>query len=203
MANTRASRWLTAEDLDLFHRVLADVTPRGLEPVTAALSETNPARKQDAKPPAANGVKPAAPKPSVDNKSFPAALADHGPGKTPGLDKRSALRLRRGQTEIDGRIDLHGMTQAEARSALSGFVTSGYRQDRRCLLVITGKGRRPRDDTDRAWSDSHEPGVIRRMVPRWLEEAPLVGCVLAYSPAQPRHGGSGALYVLLKRRRGP
>ena len=135
---------------------------------------------------------------------FPAALADHGAARTPGLDKRSAQRLQRGKTEIDGRIDLHGMTQAEARSALTGFVTNGHRHDRRCLLVITGKGRpashhgdRPRTDDGRS-----EPGVLRRMVPRWLEEAPLAERVLAYSPAQPKHGGSGALYVLLKRRRG-
>lgn len=198
MAAARAKRWLSADDLELFHKVVADVSPLRPEPASAAMK---PAAKRDPTRPVPDGAKPAAPNPSPGKQAFPAALADHGAGRTPGLDKRSALRLRRGKTEIDGRIDLHGMTQVEARSALTGFVTSGHRQDRRCLLVITGKGRRADDGADRPWSDHHEPGVIRRMVPRWLEEAPLVGCVLAYSPAQPRHGGSGALYVLLKRRR--
>jgi len=140
-------------------------------------------------------------KPTAKEAAKPAVLADHGPGRAPGLDRRSALRLKRGKTEIDGRIDLHGMTQEQARSALTGFVISGYRQDRRCLLVITGKGRRPARDETNAWSA--ELGILRQRVPCWLEEPPLVGCVLAYSPAQPEHGGSGALYVLLKRRRGP
>ncbi len=95
------------------------------------------------------------------------------------------------------------MTQADARSALTGFVTSGHRHGRRCLLVITGKGQRKFDTEDRPWTADadREPGVLRRMVPRWLSEAPLAERVLAFSAAQPRHGGDGALYVLLKRKR--
>jgi DNA-nicking Smr family endonuclease len=130
---------------------------------------------------------------------FPAALAEHRAGRAPGLDRRSALRLKRGKTDIDGKIDLHGMTQAQARSALSAFVTSGHRHGRRCLLVITGKGRRPTTGSEAPRGS--EPGVLRRAVPNWLEASPMVACVLAYSPAQPEHGGYGALYVLLKRRR--
>lgn len=192
------------QDIELFHRVLADVTPLRPEPEPTskppAGSTTPPKAEKPAKK--TSKTKPAPPhKPTIKTAATPAALADHGPGRAPGLDRRSALRLKRGKTEIDGRIDLHGMTQEQARSALTGFVISGHRQDRRCLLVITGKGRRPaRDETD-SWSS--EPGILRQRVPRWLEEPPLVGCILAYSPAQPEHGGSGALYVLLKRRRGP
>ncbi len=111
-------------------------------------------------------------------------------GAAPGLDKRSAQRLRRGQYPIEARIDLHGVTQQEAHAALSAFVMSTHEASKRCLLVITGKG------LGRA-----EGGVLRQMVPRWLDQAPLRDRVLAVIPAQPRHGGSGALYVLLRRKR--
>ncbi|MBL6599517.1 MAG: Smr/MutS family protein [Alphaproteobacteria bacterium] len=210
MARSRASHWPSDEDLDLFHKVVADVTPLRPEP-TPAKSENSrkPAGGSDKRAGSVKKPKTIPGLSKVENQlpsvAFPAALADHGAGRTPGLDKRTAQRLQRGKTEIDGRIDLHGMTQAEARSALTGFVTNGHRHDRRCLLVITGKGRRPGDREDRPWGDDgrSEPGVLRRMVPRWLKEAPLADRVLAYSPAQPKHGGSGALYVLLKRRRSP
>jgi DNA-nicking Smr family endonuclease len=202
MAGRQRTGWPSTQDLELFHRVLVDVTP--LRPETASQPSAGPTTlpKVEKLVKTITRTKTESPlKPTVKEAARPAVLADHGPGRAPGLDRRSALRLKRGKTEIDGRIDLHGMTQEQARSALTGFVISGYRQDRRCLLVITGKGRRPARDETNAWSA--ESGILRQRVPRWLEEPPLVGCVLAYSPAQPEHGGSGALYVLLKRRRRP
>lgn len=212
MAGSRASHWPSEQDLDLFHKVVADVTPLRPEPPRAkSKPQTKPGKAADAKASATNkhGPTPAtgSGEKSGLNKLFPAALAEHGAGKTPGLDKRSAQRLMRGKIEIEGRIDLHGMTQAEARPALTGFVNKAHHLNRRYLLVITGKGRHATDDRsqdrDGYWVDHgrNEPGVLRRMVPRWLREAPLSGFVLAYSPAQPKDGGSGALYVLLKRRR--
>jgi DNA-nicking Smr family endonuclease len=210
MGKSRASHWPSEEDLDLFHKVLADVTP--LRPETTPIKREalqKPIVKADTPSGSTRNTRPLTAATRAESRRsdviFPAALADHGAGRTPGLDKRSAQRLQRGKTEIDGRIDLHGMTQAEARSALTGFVTNGHRHDRRCLLVITGKGRRASEGRDAPGSDEGrgEPGVLRRMVPRWLKEAPLAERVLAYSPAQPKHGGSGALYVLLKRRRAP
>jgi DNA-nicking Smr family endonuclease len=204
MTKVRTSSKLTDADLELFHKVLADVTPLRPEPAPKAVlrgdastSKTEPALA------AAGETRVRGTPASAGNQAFPAALADHGAGRVPGLDKRTAQRLSRGKTEIDGRIDLHGMTQAEARAALTGFVSNGHRHGRRCLLVITGKGRRIPEDSHQphAGPGGAEPGILRRMVPRWLEEAPLADRVLAYSPAQPRHGGAGALYVLLKRRR--
>jgi len=206
MSGRQRTGWPSTQDLELFHRVLADVTPLRSELKPKPTSQpvavlTTPPKVDKSAKKVTRTETEISLKPKVKAVVTPAALADHGPGRAPGLDRRSALRLKRGKTEIDGRIDLHGMTQEQARSALTGFVISGHRQDRRCLLVITGKGYHPvRDDTD-AWRA--ESGILRQRVPRWLEEQPLVGCVLAYSPAQPEHGGSGALYVLLKRRRGP
>lgn len=111
-----------------------------------------------------------------------------GADQPPGIDRRTDEKLRRGQMEIDGRIDLHGMGQAEAYEALRGFLLAGYGKGRRCVLVITGKGRGGR-------------GVLREKTPEWLREGELANIVLRFYPAKPQHGGDGALYVLLRRRR--
>ncbi|MBL26538.1 MAG: DNA mismatch repair protein MutS [Rhodospirillaceae bacterium] len=122
----------------------------------------------------------------------PVTLPPLAKGNAPGLDKRSAQRLRRGRYEVDDRIDLHGMTQDRAHAALNAFINASYSRGHRCVLVITGKG---------GLGPSGEGGVLRRSVPRWLNEAPVRASVLAFQPAQPRDGGEGALYVLLRRRR--
>jgi DNA-nicking Smr family endonuclease len=106
-----------------------------------------------------------------------------------GLDRRSAEKLRRGELRLEARLDLHGMTQDEAHRALAAFLVRAQEAGKRCVLVITGKG------------DGERGGVLRAAVPRWLGEAPHRGRVLATAPAQPRDGGAGALYVLLRRRR--
>jgi DNA-nicking Smr family endonuclease len=110
------------------------------------------------------------------------------PGRSIGVDRRTDQRLRRGQLAIDGRIDLHGLTQAAAHDRLGAFLEEGQRLGRRCVLVITGKG-------------SAGEGVLRTVVPRWLSEPGLRRLIVAVHRAQPNHGGDGALYVLLKRRR--
>ena len=115
-----------------------------------------------------------------------AALPPLEPGRPAGIDKRSAQRLRRGQTAIDACLDLHGHTQTEAHRMLNAFLAGQQAAGRRCVLVITGKGERGE-------------GVLRRAVPHWLAEPPNHARVLALEPAQPRHGGAGALYVLLRK----
>jgi DNA-nicking Smr family endonuclease len=112
------------------------------------------------------------------------------------LDRRGLSRLARGVTQIEARLDLHGMTQAAAHEALGRFVERCFRAGLKTLLVITGKGSRAEDEP--VW---HEGGVLRRSVPLWLAEPPLAARILALAPAQPRHGGGGALYVLLRRAR--
>ncbi len=82
------------------------------------------------------------------------------------------------------------MTQAEAHRELIDFVVASHRGGRRCVLVITGRGLGP-----------DGPGVLKSAVPRWLEEAGLRRRILAVAAAQPRHGGAGALYLLLRRQR--
>jgi DNA-nicking Smr family endonuclease len=117
-------------------------------------------------------------------------LAPSGLGNRSGIDRRTDERVRRGRLPLDGRIDLHGMTQGEAHAALLSCLRSGYQAGRRLILVITGKG-----------SLTVGGGVLKSAVPRWLHEAPFRSLVLAVHQAQPQHGGAGALYIFLKRRR--
>jgi len=111
-------------------------------------------------------------------------------GEHAGIDKSTRRRLAQGQLAIESRLDLHGMTAAQAERRLAGFIDSAARQDQRCVLVITGKG-------------TGGTGVLRRLVPEWLKSPPLAQIVLAISSARPGDGGDGALYVLLRRRRQP
>jgi DNA-nicking Smr family endonuclease len=111
--------------------------------------------------------------------------------KQTGLDKSSAKKLKKGQHRIEGRIDLHGMTQEQAHRALNSFIDGSYAATKRCVLVITGKGLKS-DGT---------VGVIRSAVPGWLNQSPNRERVIAFSYATPKDGGEGALYVMLKRKR--
>jgi len=107
----------------------------------------------------------------------------------PGIDKSTARRFQKGDLAIDGRIDLHGMTQADAHEALARFVRRGYLEGRRCLLAITGKG------------GLKGEGILRQALPRWLSEPQFGPMILAIGPAREKHGGGGAFYLLLRRRR--
>lgn len=114
------------------------------------------------------------------------------------LDRRLDERLRRGQVPIDMRVDLHGHTRHEARHILAESLQAAYRSQKRCVLVVTGKGRHTkRQDA----ASILEPGILKENVPHWLAEPPLAGIVLKHHTARPKDGGSGALYVLLRRKK--
>ena len=119
---------------------------------------------------------------------------------TPGLDRRTAQRLRRGKIAPEARLDLHGMTAERAHRALIGFIQSNYASGARCVLVITGKGGRKRDPEPGVWRET-EPGagVLRTLAPEWLSQAPLSGLVTGVYAAHVSHGGGGALYVYLRK----
>lgn len=165
------------EDEELWAHVTRDVAPlhrRDRKGGRQGALPLKPRRKQDMPPssgPVARGDKAAQP-----------AL------QPPGIDRRTDEKLRRGRMDIDARIDLHGMGQTEAYASLRGFLLAGYGQGLRCVLVITGKGREGR-------------GVLREKMPEWLREGDMGGVVLRFYPAKPQHGGQGAWYVLLRRRR--
>ncbi|MGE0119304.1 MAG: Smr/MutS family protein [Dongiaceae bacterium] len=173
------------EELALWQAAMRDAKP---------LKRIRPAAKKAAsEPPAAEPSPPTRAKPALPPPAPPLPAPkppELAPGRFAGVDKRLAERLKRGQLAIEAMLDLHGLTQEEAHRQLDGFLALSARAGRRCVLVITGKG---------AWRP--ESGILREMVPRWLNEAPNRARVLAIAHAQPRHGGTGALYVLLKRRR--
>lgn len=126
------------------------------------------------------GYHPAPPK---DPKARQTPELSHG--ESPGVDKRTANRLRKGRMQIDGKLDLHGLSQAEAHRALISFIENAYAMQKRCVIVVTGKGR----------------GILKDNVPRWLNDGLLRARILSFSYAQQKDGGEGALYVLIKRRR--
>lgn len=104
-----------------------------------------------------------------------------------GLENRSHERkVRRGQVNISASIDLHGYTQASAHDALATFLRRQKDAGARCVLVITGKGRRGE-------------GILRRRFLQWLESSDARSVVSGYSPAHQKHGGGGAWYVFLRR----
>ena len=112
-------------------------------------------------------------------------------GRILGLDRARAERLRKGKMPIEGRIDLHGLTQDQAKAQLEAFVAAAACRGQRTLLVITGKGK-----------NIGGQGVLRRRVPEWLGQGDLGRQVLAFSYAHRRDGDQGALYVLLRRPHG-
>jgi DNA-nicking Smr family endonuclease len=110
------------------------------------------------------------------------------------LGRRFKQEVARGRRAIDGRLDLHGLTQAEAHSALLGFLRTTQARGGRLALVITGKGVAGDDYAS-------ERGVLRRQVPRWLRLPEFRSYVIGFEPAGIGHGGEGALYVSLRRTR--
>lgn len=116
------------------------------------------------------------------------------------LDRRTLEKLSKGKMPIEGVLDLHGMTQAQAYSRLIAFITSSHHAGKRCVLVITGKGSRDTDDAGIVSERAPERGVLRSRLPEWLSDAPLNDFVLKHVRAASKHGGHGAFYVYLKNK---
>ncbi|PIR37628.1 MAG: hypothetical protein COV35_09030 [Alphaproteobacteria bacterium CG11_big_fil_rev_8_21_14_0_20_39_49] len=175
---------LTDEDLELWYYVSKTVEPlQGREP-----------------------VKPLAPKPTENYTETETSLEDieklisqtqKAKTSTPqydyikhgtmsGVDKSTAKKLTGGKFQIDARLDLHGKTQDDALHMLRNFINSSYSSGKRNVLVITGKG-------------ANNDGILKNQVPRWLNNDGLREHIIMFSHAKPKHGGDGALYVLLRK----
>lgn len=111
-------------------------------------------------------------------------------GLSVDVDRKTLLRLKRGQLRPETRLDLHGMSQAEAFASLVHFITHAHKCRFRCVLAITGKG-----------NVKQGGGVLRNQFPNWLNSKELRPYVLGFSEAQPRDGGGGAFYILVRRKR--
>jgi DNA-nicking Smr family endonuclease len=113
------------------------------------------------------------------------------------MDRKSFDQMKRGKLKPEGRIDLHGHTVDRAHPMLSRFILSAYADGKRLVLVITGKGKE-RDD---GGPIPVRFGVLRHQVPQWLALPPLSSAVLQITQAHDRHGGGGAYYVYLRKKR--
>lgn len=113
------------------------------------------------------------------------------------MDRKTFGKMKKGKLRPERKIDLHGMTLSQAHPALARFIIAAHMDGCRLVLVVTGKGKTKSDDgpipTPR--------GVLRNQVPQWLHLAPLGALVLQVTDAHVSHGGSGAYYVYLSRRR--
>jgi DNA-nicking Smr family endonuclease len=131
------------------------------------------------------------------------ALPSHPPPPKPALpplapvERKTLQALRRGRKNVDSVIDLHGMRQEEAHFALLSFLHRAQGSGHGLVLVITGKG-----GAAVTSGMFEERGVLKRMVPHWLRLPDLRSLVVGFEEASPQHGGSGAIYVRLRRRRG-
>lgn len=199
MGQGRRRRGLSPEDRDLWDRLKMTVAP--LHPVTAPSPTPRPPDAKSATPPAGKSAHPVTPAMSprpterphgrAAERAAPPDLAEMR------MDHRRYEKMRRGRMTPDARLDLHGMTAHRAHAALNGFIASAHAAGHRLVLVITGKGR----PTDDIMLGEDGPGVLRRSVPHWLKMAPNGSRVLQVSQAHRRHGGEGAYYVYLARRR--
>ncbi|HZH14073.1 MAG TPA: Smr/MutS family protein, partial [Archangium sp.] len=107
----------------------------------------------------------------------------------PGVDARLLRSLRRGDFSLQGRLDLHGMTQAEAKGAVDRFLNESRRAHKRCVLIVHGRGLNSQDQIP----------VLKQSIRVWLSQKSIGKTVLAFATARPQDGGAGAVYVLLRR----
>ncbi len=115
------------------------------------------------------------------------------------LERRLKTQLKRGIQPIEAVIDLHGMRQDEAHAALHRFIWRAQGDGAKLVLIVTGKG--AAGQSHAMFGGNDERGVLRRMVPHWLRLPDLRPMVVGFDEADQRHGGSGAIYVRLRRLR--
>jgi DNA-nicking Smr family endonuclease len=180
----RRRRELSAEEHALWRGVARSVRP---------LRKHARREAEDAEPVAAAPARPPAKAKAVKAVASPRPARPTTPPPLAPLARREKQKLARGRVDIDARIDLHGMTQAEAHMRLVRFLRRVQSDGAKFVLVITGKGARA-SDPDR--------GVLRRQVPLWLQLPDLRDAVVGFEEAHVAHGGEGALYVRLRKARG-
>jgi len=200
----RRKHQLSDEERSLWEHAAGTLRPLKQKKSRVRVGHVDTTEKPVRRPEASQ--KPGAKRPSeslIPKPSTPQTPAKLAPSLSQ-IDRRKTRKISSGQIEIDARIDLHGMRQSEAHAALRRFLRSAHAEGRRWVLVITGKGIAPRYPLElRGYTGvrDDERGVLKRNVPRWLAEPELRAIVISFAQATARHGGEGALYVQLRRRR--
>jgi DNA-nicking Smr family endonuclease len=196
-------RRLSAEDRDLWRRYTrtADALDkaRGQRPEGEATS-SRPVERSAPDPPAAK--RPAEPftlgvraRSRNSTHSLAPTVSEQMAAAPLRMDARTHKRMKAGKLRPEGKIDLHGLTLAQAQPALTRFVLQAQGQGKRLILVVTGKGKSKPSDTVMP----NRLGVLKHQVPMWLSMPPLAPAVLQVTEASRAHGGTGAYYVYLKR----
>ena len=175
-------RRLTDEEIALWTEVARSVARRRGAALPIPSNRIRPTR-----PPAPPPMATESPADRPAKPSTPPPLAP--------IERRLKRELSRGRAAIDGALDLHGLTQAEAHQALRGFLRHSQTRGARLVIIVTGKG----GATDEFSGWPNERGVLKRLTPQWLRESDLRSVVLGFEEAGRAHGGSGALYVRLRR----
>ena len=210
MSRRRPPRGLRPDEQELWRRVAESARP------LAARSAQPAPVPPDATGPATPAPEPARPERALPPETQPARIAPFRIGELrgsatlptppaprpeaahpPRMDAKAYRRLSGGRMRPEARIDLHGLTLAEAQPALARFLIGAHAANNRLVLVITGKGR----GGDGEGPLPRRVGALRHEVPMWLSRPPLAALVQEVMPAHARHGGGGALYVYLRRRR--
>lgn len=194
----RRTRKPSPEDRELWDRVAQTATPldKPKRPIPPEL-ETPPKAAvpqptAERLPPFRIGEKQVSPSANMLRHSVSDRLA-HAPVR---MDHGTHKKMLRGKLKPEARLDLHGMTLAQAHPTLTRFILDAHDRNKRLVLVITGKGK----DRDDGSPIPIRRGVLRHQVPGWLHAPPLGALVLDIREAHLRHGGHGAYYVYLKRR---
>lgn len=137
-------------------------------------------------------------KPTVDLTAVYSGetLTDLQNGNTDNIDNQTAKRFKRSEFPVEATLDLHGKTEDQAFAAVDEFIRRAWLGGKRCVIIITGKGYHQED------SDYFNPkGKLKERVPLWLNRRELRPLILAYKHPEAKLGGSGALYILLRRKR--
>ena len=113
-------------------------------------------------------------------------------GSVQGFDWKLMQKLKNGLFPVQDHVDLHGYTRQEAELKVGDFLLRSYRLGLRCVLVVHGRGLN---------SEDHIP-VLKERLPVWLSRGPVKKIILAFSTARPYDGGTGAIYILLRRPKG-
>ena len=194
------TRRLRAEEQELWARVVESVSPlhpRTAPPRAAASPLAPPIAAAPPAPPPRRAAGPRRAAAPVAAPARPTGPAPHPESLDAGWDKR----LSSGRLQPDLVIDLHGIRREQARHILYQRVLDAEARGSRVILVITGKGHMPGPSPADLMEGKATRGAIRADLPRWLGEPGLTDRIAAVRRAHPRHGGAGAVYLILKRRR--
>ena len=178
--NKNKHRNLTTDEKELWKQIVSDVKSFSLENKSFSVSNVKKLNKFKKPKFIAEGNKN-----NISRNSF-RKIEINEIGDT---DRRTFIKLKRGQFNVEAKLDLHGLTLVEAYSALWAFLTRSHKNDLKCVLIITGKGIR----------NPNGKGKIKNQLPEWLNETSIRPLIIAVSRAHKKDGGDGAFYVLIRK----